>query len=266
MELAFETRHRRSRVCVRARTCLCAFYESFFNSVSRGKVRYVRTSPWQRSGVIGEWNGAEMICGRWLDHGLSMMTSPPPPQGALAGGCSCERGVAARYFEGWRDDKHWPRFPLDISSPGYLSVADTVASLFPPPLEDRRRSRAEEGWRFGWNNGVEEDSRLSPISISGISGVIGSLRNGFVLCCYEIFGNGYKIYLSIKGKYEFIRIWLITVSQFFLLEPRCFRNLLISRRAPLSTSRTYARLLFAFELLDDIRASAVKWELLRDNE
>lgn len=82
------------------------FYLYSLFSVRFREATYVRRiSPWQRSGVIGERNGAEMICGRWLDHGLSMMTSlPPSPStpGVLAGGCSGERGVAARYFEGWR--------------------------------------------------------------------------------------------------------------------------------------------------------------------
>lgn len=86
---------------------VCFIFIAFFQFGFERQRTYVcrRISPWQRSGVIGERNGAEMICGRWLDHGLSMMTSlPPSPStpGVLAGGCSGERGVAARYFEGWR--------------------------------------------------------------------------------------------------------------------------------------------------------------------
>lgn len=162
-KLAFETRHRYERVCVRVRVRF--IFIVFFQFGFKRQRSYVRISPWQRSGVIGEWNGAEMICGRWLDHGLSMMTSLPfssssslCPLGCFSRGMFRRKGCGSPLFRGLaltiRTDPDSPRYFY-----ARMFKQPTLSRrVLPPPISDYwSKTLGRRRGRFAWNNGVEKE-------------------------------------------------------------------------------------------------------------
>lgn len=149
------------RMCTYVYTCTCAFYLYSLFSVRFREATfvyvctYVRISPWQRSGVIGEWNGAEMICGRWLDHGLSMMTSLPfssssslCPLGCFSRGMFRRKGCGSPLFRGLaltiRTDPDSPRYFYARMFKQPTLSRRVAFSPLPFRTTDRRRSGGEE--------------------------------------------------------------------------------------------------------------------------
>lgn len=112
------------------------------------------------AGVISEWNGAEMICGRWLDHGLSMMTNLPLLllllPGSFSRGMFRRKGCGSPLFRGLaltiRTDPDSPRYFY-----ARMFKQLTLSRRVPPLLSNLSKTLGRRRGRFAWNNGVEKE-------------------------------------------------------------------------------------------------------------